>query len=133
MKEYVLRKCAVCGKVFEPPLPDDWVYKAYSRTGMAKLWFCSWHCLRKAEAEDMRRTYKPITGPKVTLSKGGLLYAIAQSGLSSARLSLKLDRSKSYLRSMMKHEPIRTSKEMAERIADVCGVSLSVILKEDST
>lgn len=129
-REYELKKCAVCGKIFEPPIPDEWAYKVYNRAYTSKLWFCSWGCLRKAEKLEIKKTYTPITGPKVILSKGGLKFAIAQSGQSMVRLSVKTGRSKSYLRTLMQHEPIRTSLEMAERIADACGVTVSVILKE---
>lgn len=129
-QDFALKKCAVCGKIFEPPIPEDWVYKAYNRAGTSKLWFCSWGCLRKAEAAGMKKTYDPIKGPKIILSKGGLKFAIAQSGQSMQRLSLKTGRSKSYLRTLLKQDPMRTTMEMAERIADACGVTVSVILKE---
>ncbi len=47
--------CKVCGKAFYTPLADDWAYqkRLYQRNKSdLRLWFCSWGCLRKWEAEN---------------------------------------------------------------------------------
>ncbi len=54
-----LRKCAVCGKVFDIVGTDYWTYKRRvpSDTGKGtKLeWYCSWGCMRKSEKEEEER------------------------------------------------------------------------------
>lgn len=132
-----VRKCAMCGKLFTPPIPEEWAYKKYVllRGKEGKYYFCSWSCLRKAEREGMeykggvRRTL--LNGPRVTLSRGGLAYAVSQSGMSGPRVSELAGMSKSYIRYLLKKDrEIRIPEKIAEKIAEVCGVNLSVILKE---
>ena len=136
MDQLMKKKCPVCGKVFTPPVPDAWAYKMYTYAKKGRVYYCSWGCLRAAEKSGERRVHKQqATGPRVTLSKGGLLYAIAQSGMSKPRLSEKIGFSTAYLRYLLKKDPpITVREDVAEKIADACGVTLSVILKkEDST
>lgn len=57
------RVCAICGKVFYPPDPGEWVYKLeYERKHKHKvIYFCSWGCLRKHErGHEIRPDYHPI-------------------------------------------------------------------------
>lgn len=42
-------KCAECGKTFER-ISYDWVYKRRNAEGHVR-WFCSWKCLRAADAK----------------------------------------------------------------------------------
>ena len=51
---YIPCTCAECGKVFHPPVKEQWVYKKGSKinwrqTGEYVLYFCSWKCLRTYE------------------------------------------------------------------------------------
>ena len=56
------RKCAICGKPFDPPVLGEWAYKKYrSPGGSAIFHFCSWGCLRKYEnGAEIRPNYQVI-------------------------------------------------------------------------
>lgn len=48
--------CYECGKIFYPPVREEWVFKRYvpraSRDSRDRtIYFCSWSCLRKYERE----------------------------------------------------------------------------------
>lgn len=51
---YIPCTCHECGKVFVPPVREMWAYKKGSKvnwklTGVYRLYFCSWKCLRAYE------------------------------------------------------------------------------------
>ena len=41
-----IRKCPICGKIFECYCPSEWVYKIYYKNGRYKQ-VCSYTCMRK--------------------------------------------------------------------------------------
>lgn len=51
-------RCHICGKVFYTYDADDWVYQrtVYTKSRRnQRLWFCSWGCMRKWDAEHPKR------------------------------------------------------------------------------
>lgn len=53
---YIECTCPECGKIFYPPVKEQWVYRRYifksNRTGAQdEHLFCSWGCMRKYDRE----------------------------------------------------------------------------------
>ena len=55
---YKEKTCPVCGKIF-CLTSLEWVYKKYDSEEHI-VYFCSWKCLRKDEAEESKKTRKRI-------------------------------------------------------------------------
>lgn len=137
--DYGVKVCEYCGKAFEPPIPDDWVYRV--QINYRRAWVCSWSCLRAAErtgelphgAREKDRPRAPKKKNYVSISRGGLMFAVSQSGMTSGTVSVKAGKTRTYISSTLRRKdpPARIPREVAERIAEICGVSPSVIIKEE--
>ena len=46
--------CGKCGKSFAPRILDNYAYRLTVKG--ARVWFCSWHCLRAFERDDKKPT-----------------------------------------------------------------------------
>ena len=59
MEEDLKRTCPICGRTFEIPWCDDWVYKRKKYGGGGYEYYCRWNCFR--EEESRREKKKAMT------------------------------------------------------------------------
>ena len=55
MEEELKRTCPICGRTFEIPWCDDWVYKRKKYGGGGYEYYCRYNCFREAERRHEKR------------------------------------------------------------------------------
>lgn len=67
MKAKRIRHCPICGKEYDIPDVEVWVYKK-SRKSAGDLYFCSWKCMRRYENDHKPKSERICDAIRVGLA-----------------------------------------------------------------